>query len=143
MAVLAGPVIAFAADAAPDLKGKWVGKTYTIIAGKGGHWPMSAGTWEKPGLYQKDITLEITGQQDRRFWGFITISGTGESTQEPVIGELAGEGTSHAVLVDTDGYYTGEFSGDVFSYCYAQALAAHEDKTSSAIINCTELHHEH
>src|SRR5262249_41617322 len=75
VAVLAAPILAFAQDVAPDLKGKWVGKTYTIIAGSGGHWPTSVGTWEKPGLYQKDVTVDITGQEDRRFWGVTIISG--------------------------------------------------------------------
>ena len=28
---------AAAADQAPDIKGKWTGKTYTIVAGAGGH----------------------------------------------------------------------------------------------------------
>ena len=140
---LTGSIIAFAEDAVPNMKGKWVGKTYTIIAGRGGHWPTSAGTWEKPGLYQKDLTFDITGQEDRRFWGITIISGMGQKTQEPFIGELTGAGNRHAILVDTDGYWGGDISGDVFSFCYAQAEAMHEDKTSSAVVSCTEVRHEH
>ncbi|MFG1466085.1 hypothetical protein V5F77_24770 [Xanthobacter sp. DSM 24535] len=41
--------ISVAAAQTPDMKGDWVGKTNTIIAGVGGpHWPDSKGTWEKP-----------------------------------------------------------------------------------------------
>jgi len=57
---------AFAADPAPDVKGKWVGKTYTIVAGSGGHWPTNKGTFDKPGLFEKDLVIEVTGQEGRR-----------------------------------------------------------------------------
>ena len=69
------PAFALAADASPDLTGTWTGQTYSIVAGKGGHWPESAGTFEKPGLYEKDIVFEITGQEGRRFWGSTSIAG--------------------------------------------------------------------
>jgi hypothetical protein len=48
MAVLIFPPLAVAADP-PDLKGRWIGKTHSIIAGKGGHWPTSSGTFEIDG----------------------------------------------------------------------------------------------
>ena len=35
VAVLMSPAIAVAADPVPDMKGRWVGKTYSIVAGKG------------------------------------------------------------------------------------------------------------
>ena len=72
---------AFAADPALDVKGKWVGKTYTIVAGSGGHWPTNKGTFDKPGLFEKDLVIEVTGQDGRRFWGMQTLSGDGENTQ--------------------------------------------------------------
>ncbi len=40
---------AFAADKVPDIKVKWVGKTYTIVADAGGHWPTNKGTFDNPG----------------------------------------------------------------------------------------------
>ena len=73
----------FAADQPLNMKCKWVGKTHSIVAGSGGHWPTSKGTFEKPGLFEKDLVIEVTGQEDRRFWGIQTLSGNGESTQEP------------------------------------------------------------
>jgi len=36
VALAAWPMLAFGADKAPDLKGKWTGKTYSIVAGSGG-----------------------------------------------------------------------------------------------------------
>lgn len=57
----------FAADQIPDIKGKWAGKTYSIVAGSGGHWPSSKGTFEKPGLFEKNVVIEVTNQEGRRF----------------------------------------------------------------------------
>lgn len=142
MTVVICPAMGFGDEPVPDLKGNWVGKTYSIVAGSGGHWPTSAGTFEKPGLYQKDLVIEVTNQVDRRLWGMQTLSGGGEKTQEPFIAELTGKDNRHVVLVDTDGYFDGEVDGDTLSFCYKQAGATHEGKTSS-VISCSELHHQH
>jgi len=58
---------ALAADQPPNMKGKWVGKTHSIVAGSGGHWPTNKGTFDKPGLLEKDLVIEVIGQEDRRF----------------------------------------------------------------------------
>jgi len=50
------------ADQTPDVKGKWMGKTQTILVGKGGHWPKGRGTWDKPALLEKDLVIDIKGQ---------------------------------------------------------------------------------
>jgi hypothetical protein len=71
------------AEQAPDVKGKWIGKTHTIVAGRGMHWPKSRGTFDKPALLEKDLVIDITGQEGRRFWGVTTISGGAEKTDEP------------------------------------------------------------
>ncbi len=126
---------AIAADKTPDLKGKWVGRTFTIVAGSGGHWPTNKGTFDKPGMFEKDLMIEITGQEGRRFWGMQTISGMGESTQEPMIGELTGKGNRTVVIVDTDGYLNGQLNGNVISFCYTQAGG----KTPSSVVSCSEI----
>jgi hypothetical protein len=127
---------AFAADQTPDMKGKWVGKTHTIVAGSGGHWPSNKGTFEKPGLFEKDLMIEITGQEGRRFWGNQTISGMGENTQEPMIGELTGKGNRTVVIVDTDGYLNGQLIGkNALTFCYTQAGG----KTPSSVVSCSEI----
>jgi len=79
-------VVAFGQDQAPDVKGKWIGKTHTILVGRGGHWPKGRGTWDKPALLEKDLAFDIRGQDGRRFWGVTTVSGSGEKTDEPFIG---------------------------------------------------------
>ena len=120
VAALMSPAVAVAADPVPDIKGRWVGKTHSIVAGSGAHWPSSAGTFEKPGLYEKDVVLEFTGQQDRRFWGVTTISGGGEKTEEPFIGHLYGK-DNNKILCRHGGYLWGELDGDTISFCYSHA----------------------
>ena len=142
MVLLTCPRLVLADESIPDMKGDWVGKSYSIIAGSGSHWPTSAGTFEKPGLLEKDLVIRVTQQVDRRFWGVTILSGGGEKTEEPFIGELTGKDHHYAVFVDTDGYWSGEIDGDVFSFCYTQAGAVHDGKTSS-VISCTEVRHQH
>ena len=69
---------ASAADQIPDIKGKWVGKTHSIVAGVAPHWPSNRGTFEKPGLFEKDLVIEVTAQEGRRFWGMQTFTGSGK-----------------------------------------------------------------
>ena len=70
------------------------------------------------------------------------LSGAGQKTEEPFIGELTGKDHHDAVFVDTDGYWSGEIEGEVFSFCHTQAGAVHDGKTSS-VISCTEVRHQH
>ena len=129
------PAFAVAADPAPDMKGRWIGKTYSIVGGKGAHWPSSTGTLDKPGLFEKDVVLEFTGQQERRFWGTTTMSGGGEKTQEPFIGELYGKDNRKLLITDTDGFLWGELDGDTLSFCYAHASG----KDQSSVVSCTDV----
>jgi hypothetical protein len=135
IALVACPVLAFAADTAPNLKGKWVGKSHTIVVGRGGHWPSNAGTFEKPGLAEKDFVIEVTGQDGRRFWGVTTLSGNGEKTVEGFIGVLAaGKGKREFVIADTDGIYRGEVTRNQLTFCYAHSGG----KDASAVVACSE-----
>lgn len=126
---------ALAADPTPDIKGKWVGKTHTIVAGSGGHWPTSSGTFEKPAFHEKDLVFNVTGQDGRRFW-VTTISNRDEKTDEPFIGELTGRGNKTLVIADTDGYLNGQLDdNDTVSFCYSHAGG----KTNSTVISCSEV----
>lgn len=131
----AAPFGASAADPTPDVKGKWVGKTHTIVAGSGAHWPSNAGTFEKPGLFEKDITIEISGQVDRRIWGKSIISGSGEKTEEGFVGHLHGKDGRKLLFADKDGYLTGDFDGDVLNFCYAHAGGP----SQTSVVSCTEV----
>ncbi|WP_266338011.1 hypothetical protein [Kaistia nematophila] len=126
----------------PDMKGDWVGKTNTIIAGMGGpHWPDSKGTWEKPLLAERDITLRIVGQSDRRFWGQSIIAGDAASggavTTEPFIGTVSKGGDS-VMMADTDGYFFGDVEGNTLSYCYVQA-GAKQAADKPAVVTCLDV----
>ncbi len=135
VALLAGPAVAFAAEKVPDVKGKWAGKSYSIIAGMGGHWPTNNGTFDKPMTSEKDVVIDITGQADRHIWGVTTLSGGGEKTDEPFIGELTGKGSREVLMVDSDGTLKGELRGDAMSYCYTQVGG----KSNASVISCTEV----
>jgi len=127
---------AFASDRIPNIKGKWAGKTHTIVAGAGLHWPSNKGTFAKPGLFEKDVVIEVIGQEGRRFWGMQTLSGNGEQTHEPMIGELTGKDNKTVVIVDTDGFLNGQLvEDDVLSFCYTQVGG----KTTASVVSCTEV----
>lgn len=134
-ALVAYPASALGADQAPNVKGKWTGKTHTILVGKGGHWPKGRGTWDKPALLEKDLVIDITGQDGRRFWGVTTLSGAGEKTDEPFIGQLSGKDNRSFVFADTDGFWNGQLDGDTLSFCYMHT----GDKTKSTVVSCTEV----
>jgi hypothetical protein len=130
---LAIPALAYGDEKIPDVQGKWIGKTHSVVVGRGGHWPSSDGNYDKPGLYSKDLVIEITGQSDQRVWGTTTISGNGEQTREPFIGELFGPKYREFIVADTDGYLRGTFNGNQLSFCYAQA------GKETAVVSCSEL----
>src|SRR5262245_21035856 len=127
---------AASADQIPNIKGKWVGKTHSIVAGVAPHWPANRGTFERPGLFEKDLVIEVTGQEGRRFWGMQTFTGGGEQTREPMIGELTGKDNRTIVLVDTDGYLEGQLIDEnTISFCYKQAGG----KTESSVVSCSDI----
>ena len=130
------PMLAGAADPTPDVRGKWTGKTYAIVAGSGGHHPGSKGTWEKPLLSEKDVVFEIVGQDGRRFWGITTLAGTGEKTTEPFIGILGGKDSRTLFIADTDGYFDGQLMGsDTIAFTYRHAGG----KSPSSVVGISEV----
>jgi hypothetical protein len=134
--LFAFPLIAAAADAIPNMKGKWVGRTESIIAGQGGHWPSGTGTYDKPLLAEKDFVQEVVGQEGRRFWGVITLSGNGETTTEKFVGMLSGKDNRTIVVADSRGYYRGEMSDDnTYSHCYAHTGQKH----GFTVVACYEV----
>jgi hypothetical protein len=132
--LLLSSVCAYAADPIPDMKGRWMAKSHSIVAGHGGHWPSGKGTFEKPALVEKNVVWEVKGQEDRRFWGVLSLTEGSERTEEPFIGQLSGKDSKKLLLTDTDGYTWGELDGDTFTYCYAHAGG----KTQSNVISCSE-----
>ena len=134
--LVAYPASALGDDQTPDVKGKWIGKTHTILVGKGGHWPKGRGTWANPALLEKGLAFDIRGQDGRRFWGVTTLSGGGEKTDEPFIGELTGKDNRSFVFADTDGFWNGQLDGnDTLSFCYMHTGG----KSRSTVVSCTEV----
>ena len=118
------------------MKGKWVGRTHSIVAGVALHRPSNRGTIEKPGLFEKDLVIEVTAQEGRRFWGMQTFIGNGETTQEPMIGVLTGKDNKTVALVDRDGYLDGQIVDDnILSFCYKLAGG----QTGSSVVGCSEI----
>jgi hypothetical protein len=127
---------ACAADPVPNIKGKWVGKTHSIVAGVAPHWPSNRGTFEKPGMFEKDLVIDVTHQEGRRFWGMQTFSGGGESTNEPMIGVLGGKDNKTVALVDRDGYLDGQLlDNNTMTFCYRQAGGS----AGGSVASCSEL----
>ena len=57
----------------------------------------------QPGPLKKDLAFDIRGQDGRRLWGVTTISGGGEKTDEPFIGELTGKDNRSFAFADVCG----------------------------------------
>ena len=72
---IAGPAVA--ADAFPDLKGTWSGKGEVVFV-------TSPGSPTHSQFGTVDITVVIDAQEDRRFAGTITMSGS----TKPVVGVI-------------------------------------------------------
>lgn len=75
------------------------------------------------------------GQECRRFWGVTTISGGGEKTDEPFIGELTGKDNRSFVFADTDRFWNGQLDGDTLSFCYMHT----GDRSKSTVVSCTDV----
>ena len=96
--------------------------------------PKGRGTWDNPALLQKELAFDIRGQDGRRFWGVTTISGGGEKTDEPFVGELTGKDNRSFVFADADGFWNGQLDGDdTLSFCYMHAYSR------SSVVSCPQV----
>jgi hypothetical protein len=107
-----------------DIKGKWTGKTEAVALGTPVHTKNPNPNPKDPGLSESDVTLTITGQKGRRFWGtFASAAGS-----EPIIGIFSRPG--QFVFIDRDGYTNGTVRPDgTIEWIYQRAgdtmVAAH------------------
>jgi hypothetical protein len=96
--------------------------------------PKGRGTWASPALLEEDLAFDIRGQDGRRFWGVTTLSGGGEKTDEPFIGELTGKDYRSFVFADTDGFWNGQLDGDdTLSFCYMHT------HSKSTVVSCSQV----
>jgi hypothetical protein len=66
--------------------------------------------------------------------GVTTLSGGGEKTDEPFIGELTGKDNRSFVFADTDGFWNGQLDGDdALSFCYMQT------HSRSTVVSCSQV----
>jgi hypothetical protein len=72
----------------PDLKGRWVAISESIVLGYAIHHCGHEASQNKPRLSSAEFTLTIEGQDGRRFWGTIES----EKHQEPIIGVIGFDG---------------------------------------------------
>jgi hypothetical protein len=63
-----------------------------------------------------------------------TLSGGGEKTDEPFIGELTGKDNRSFVFADTDGFWNGQLDGDdTLSFCYMHT------HSKSTVVSCSQV----
>ena len=134
-ALAVNSVLAIAAADVPDIKGLWTGKTFTIVAGAAPHWPNNTGTFTNPGLGEKDLVINITNQQGRRFWGTAMLSGDGgKPDDEPFIGELYGPANRKVIIdYDTEMYRWRHLVENYFAKLKEfRSIATRYDKTAES-----------
>lgn len=123
---------AAAADAQtiPDMKGAWSGISHAIVLGTGGHHADNNQPMDKPFLAAREFTMNIEGQDGRRFWG-TTVS---NQARERFIGVMRADAKTF-IVVDDDGTMLAEFlAPNRFELCYAQD-GAHAGKP--LVASCT------
>jgi hypothetical protein len=89
-----------------DIQGKWIGKTEAIAIGTPVHSDKSGPKSRDAALSERDVTLTITGQKGRRFWGTFASSGG----SEPIIGVFSAP--NRFVFIDRDGTTNGTVRPD-------------------------------
>lgn len=88
----------------PDLKGKWVGTSESVVLGSPKHHAPAAGS--KPRLSSVEFTITIDGQDGHRFWG----SAKSRYSDDFILGVIKQDGKS--ILARTsEGEIDGRITG--------------------------------
>ncbi len=130
-AALVLPTATASAQAIPDMKGTWSGSSHSIVMGANhGHHADNTQPADKPFLASRTFTLQVEGQDGRRFWGTTVTS----HSRESFIAVLRADGKSF-LLVDSDGtMFVDAMGANSFEGCYTQN-GAHAGKT--LVASCT------
>ena len=124
------------ADSVPNLVGKWMGTSHSIMVGASGSLPSGGGTWEKPHMFESPLEIEITNQEGRRFWGHHIVGG---KKQGSFIAVLSTKGDK-ITAVDSDGTISGWITGpDTVEVCYSHVAGDSAPEPSSSVVGCTEI----
>ena len=139
LAALATLVISAAcasADSVPNLVGKWMGTTHSIMVGESDSLPSGGGTWEKPHMFESPLEIEITNQEGQRFWGYHIVGGI---KQGSFIAVLSTKGDK-IIAVDSDGTISGWVTGpDTVEVCYSHVAGDSTPEPSNSVVGCTEI----
>jgi len=105
-----------AADAVPDLKGTWQGKSQAVAVGKLGHTKHSP----KPVFISVEFTIQIDSQEGMFIYGVKQS----KKKKEEIVGVIKPDNKS-IYMSDLDGYYVGTLlSPDQMEMVYLEAGAA-------------------
>ncbi len=108
-----GVCCSLAADAVPDLKGTWQGKTQSVAVGKLGHTEPSV----KPKFTSAEFTFRIEKQEGMVFYG----EKQSKKAKEQMLGVIKPDNKS-IYIADRDGYYVGTLlSPDEMEMVYLEA----------------------
>ncbi len=108
-----GVCCSIAADALPNLKGTWQGKTQSVAVGKLGHTEHSV----KPKFTSVDFTIRIDEQEGMLFYGVKQS----KKAKEQMLGVIKPDNKS-IYIADHDGYYVGTLlSPDEMEMVYLEA----------------------
>ena len=110
--------IAAAQDASgyPDMRGRWKGTSEGIVLGSG-MYHREGGKPGEPRMVNKELTLDIKGQEGRRFWGEIAS----KDDTGPFLGVIANDKQTLYLVDSAGGHVTGRLIGPGrFEMCYAR-----------------------
>jgi hypothetical protein len=131
IAVQFGTGVAFA-QTVPNMVGAWSGQSHTISVDGSQINPSS--TWDQPALTSRAISVQVTQQKDRRFWGKVYANGKSEG---PFIGVLGSDGKT-AAFVGPNATSLGTLIGsNKIQYCYTDASTSTGNSLFTA--SCSEL----
>jgi hypothetical protein len=120
------------AQSPPSMLGTWNGESHTISVD--GNQINRTSSWEKPALTDRKITVEVTQQKDRRFWGNVYAN---SKLTGPLIGVVGVDGKT-VVMVGPNATATGILVGkNELEYCYTDANIATGNSLFTA--SCSEL----
>jgi hypothetical protein len=113
-ALMVLPVAASADDKGPDAVGTWEGVLHGMSAG-GGSGPISPnGSWEKPAMEDGKVTIRVTGQEGRYFWGERAFN---NGYKVNFIAMFSGSGTEFMGIGNTGAHYWGKVDDGRMQMC--------------------------
>ena len=123
------PFATYAAKAAPDMLGSWVGTSHSAVIGAGQHHP--EGREDDIRFRRVEFTLTVDRQEGRNFSGTISTA----NHKEPAVGAFAADLKS-GVLADMDGQMSFRLVGkNRMDMCYTHTGVANTSKVAA----CNEL----